>query len=396
MIPMADNLLVAAAQLSAKLESVSGTAETLTAAEVDLKPDIAGFNFTPQIDMVENRPVSDDLGAGVAYPSGFKGSIAFSVGLKCGGVVGTDPAISRYLKACGFKFQTVLTTSCGAPSPGSFAAGDTYSATGGKTGIIEQAYTGAGTLRYIVTAGGALANNDVVTCGANSATCTATQATYAVKASPRSSAFETITIQRGVKNYDGTSAKDYLCKLRGAMGTGTIQADANGFLKFSGEFQGVISSLGDGSLFTGCTYEATLPPKFQNATFQIGGVTLIPDSVSIDLGNEVVLDPDPTTGGGTSGYLKARITQRNPKITVAPLRVPTTTFDDLGKLQSGATVAFQMILGTTPNLIEIKAPICQIRDLTLGERSGLETSSMTLACLTDDALPDNDLAIYFR
>ena len=393
---MADHLLIAAAQLAAKLETTSGTAETLTATEVALKPDISGFTYSPNTEMIDLPQVGEDLGASISYPSGYKGSLAFGVGFKTAGAVGTEPAIGRYLEACGFKLQTVLTTTAGAPSPSGFAAGETYSATGGKTGIIDQAYTGAGTLRYIVTSGGALANTNVVTCGSNTATCSATQATYAVKASPRSSGFKTMTIQRGVKNYAGTSAKDYLYRLCGAMGNATITADPNGFLRFAGDFQGVEHFQGDGSLFVGPTFEASLPPKFQNSTWQLGGITLVPDTVTIDFGNEVVMDPDPTVGGGANGYLCARVTKRLIKVSTSYLRTPTTTWDDAAKFKAGTTFAWQMICGTTPNMIEFTAPKCQFSDISYGDRSGLETSSISFACVKDDTLADNDFSIYFR
>ena len=55
-----------------------------------------------------------------------------------------------------------------------------------------------------------------------------------------------------------------------------------------------------------------------------------------------------------------------------------------------------MICGTTPNMIEFTAPKCQFSDISYGDRSGLETSSISFACVKDDTLADNDFSIYFR
>jgi hypothetical protein len=55
-----------------------------------------------------------------------------------------------------------------------------------------------------------------------------------------------------------------------------------------------------------------------------------------------------------------------------------------------------MVCGSANNMIEFAAPRCQITDLSYGDRAGLQTSSVTIACLTDTALADSDFAIYFR
>lgn len=395
---MADHFLTETQQLAAKIEAVAGTAETLTSAEVKLRPFKSDLPFTPDYPRFGNDEVSDDLAAAADFVSGAKGTIPVGVILKSGGVLGTEPAISPYLKACGMKMQTVHTITIGSIAGGdsAFAAGETYSATGGKTGIIEYPASGAGSLRYIVLSGGALAAADVVTANGDSATTSGADATYGLKYTPTSTAQPTMTIQRADKNDQATASQDFLYRLRGAMGNCTITWTALDALRFAGEFQGVLDLAGAGSFFTGMTYEAGTPPKFVNAVVQIDGVDVCPDAITFDAGNTIEVDPAPTTAcGGTSGFKQARIASREPTLAITPFRLIPSVLDDLGKLQSGATFAVKITTGATPQLVEFLAPKAQLRAWSAGDRAGRRTAALTLH-LTRADLTDEDYAIYFR
>lgn len=394
---MADYFRTLIQQLSGKLEDNAGVAETLTAAECKLKPFQSEFSYAPDRQRFTNDQVAEDLGDAPDFTAGAKGGIEVGLALQTSGVLGTEPAIGRYLEACGMRSEIVHAITIGAPSGGAaaFAAGDVYSATGGKAGVVEYPIAAGGTLRYVVTSGGALASGDVVTVGSVSATTSSADALYAVKYRPRSFAQKTITIQRGIKNSEGTSSQDYLFRLKGAMGDGSIELTALDVPRFKGSYQGVIALEGAGSLFTGVAYEAASPPTFQNGTVQINGAAVRPDAVSFAFGNSVEMDPDPTTGGGTAGYLAANISGRKPQITITPYRQIVSVLDDLGIHASGAVVPVVIRFGTSPNLIEIVAPKAQIRGWGDGNRAGLQTAQLTLA-LTRDTLADNEYSIYFR
>jgi hypothetical protein len=373
---MVDHFLSDTQQLAAKIEGTAGTAETLTAAEVKLRPFKSDPPFTPDYPRFGNDEVSDDLAAAPDFVSGAKGTIPVGCILKSGGALGTEPAISPYLLACAMKLQTVRTITIGSISGGNsaFAAGETYSATGGKTGIIEYPASGAGALRYIVSTG----------------------AVYGLKYTPASTAQQTLTIQRADKNDQATSGQDFLYRLRGAMGKCTMTWTPLDAIRFAAEYQGVKDLAGAGSFFTGMTYEAGTPPKFISATVQIDGVDVSPDTITFDCGNTVEVDPAPTTAdGGSSGFKMARVASREPTLSITPFRLIPSVLDDLGKLQSGATFAVKITTGATPQLIEFHAPKAQLRSWSAGDRAGRRTAALTLH-LTRADLTDEDYAIYFR
>ncbi len=394
---MPDNFLEQNQQYAIKLEAASGTAETLTNADVALKPFRSSTGYTRQDPRFTNDEVAEDLGQAADFVGGRLATIPFGFQFKCGGVVGTVPAIGRYLQACGLQEEQVEQITVGSITGGDgiLTAGSTYSATGGKAGVIEADRNGAGVLRYVATTGGSLSNTNVITVGAESCTASSSSTPYAVKYRPKSSALKTATFQRASKNDQGTSSEDQLYRIRGGAGTATITGNALDALRITGEIQGPADFVGAGSFFTGMTYETTIAPKFVNAPVQLNGVALVPSTFSLDLGNVLELDPDPTTSGGTSGYLYTRIARRETKITIDPLRIKTSLFDDYGLLSSGAEFAVSLIIGTTPNLIEIVATKCQIREHSEGVRAGRQTAGLTLY-INRSTLIDQDFNIYFR
>jgi hypothetical protein len=397
---MPDNLTTLVQQLAAEVESTKGTAVTLTASSVGLRP-FSDINYEPQYLAHGNDEVADDIGTAGNFIAGQAARMTFGLNLRTGGVLGGPHAIARYLKGCGLKEQTVKTITVGTQSGGdsAFKAGETYSATGGKTGIIEKDLSGAGTLRYIVSTGGDLVASDVVTANGDSATTSGSTATYGSKYSPRSTGHETLTLQRGVKNSEGTASQDFLYRLRGAMGTFELRADALDVFKCLFEFQGVEDFVGAGSLFTGVTYEGGTPvqlPKLHNATIQINGVTVRPDAFSLALGNQIEMDPDPTaSGGGTAGYDFARILRREPVITMTPYRLIPSVLDDLGLHKAGTTFPVTIIAGTTPYLFEFVALKAQISQSSLGTRAGRETNQLSMVCTRQD-IADEEFALYLR
>jgi len=394
---MADHFLTMDQQLAAKVEVTAGTFETLAAADVLLRHFRSDTIFTPDYPRFDNDEVAEDIAAAPDFVSGARGGISVGVIVKTAGVVGTVPAIDRFLQGCGMKQQIVNFISVGVQAGGDsqFLAGETYTATGAKAGIIEFDRAGAGVLRYIPVTGGALANLDVIVANGDSATASGSSALYGVKYTPTSTATKTLSIQRAEKNDAATSAHDYLYIIKGAMGKCTITWTPLDVIRFAAEYSGVQHTCADGSFFTGYTYETGTPPKFINAVCQLNGVDIEPAEIVFDCGNTVDVDPAPTTLGGTSGFLRARIAKREPTITVAPFRLKTATLDELGILKSGATSVFTLTLGTTPQIIEFTAPKCQIRGWTAGERSGLRTAQLTLH-LTRDVLTDNDYSIMMR
>lgn len=394
---MADHYLILTQQLAAALEAVPGTAETLAAANVKLRPFRADSPFTPDFPRFGNDEVAEDEAQAPDFVAGAKGGMQIGLNVKTSGVVGTEPAIGIFLEACGAKKQIVNAITIGAPAGGDnqFLAGETYSATGGKTGIIEATITGAGTLRYIPVVGGALAAADVVTVGTDAATASGTNALYAVKYTPTSTGKKTLTMQRIMKNDQATADQDYIYRLKGAMGNAQITWTPLDAIRAAFDFQGVVALMGAGAFLTPVTYESGTEPKFINATCQLNAVNIQPADIVFDFGNAVEMEPEPTTIGGTAGFLQGRIAGRNPTISVAPFRLKVAELDDLATHLAGTTWPFILRTGTSPQMVEFVAPNCQIRGWSHGERAGLQTAQLTLH-IVRDLLTDNDWALYFR
>lgn len=398
---MADYFLPRSQQIAAAIESVSGTAETLDAGDVRLKPFQSDAPFTPEYERFANDEVSPDIGEAPDFTGGWKARIAAGFNLQTGGLSGgviQQPAIGIYLRACGMKEQIVRTITVGSISPGgSFAEGATFSATGGKTGIIEATRTGAGTLRYISTAGDPIASADVVTVGADSATATGTAAIYAYKYTPSGVTQESLTIQRGILNSEGTASHDSIFRLRGAMGNAVLTFTPSDVVRFAGNFLGVDDEATEDALLAGYTYETENRPRFRNATIQLNGVDVKVNTVTFDTGNDLQMDPDPSTDGGDAGYLAAYIAKRTPTIAVAPLRTVASVLDDIGIHRDGTEVAFQLLLNaeSAGTIVELVVPKVQVRTWGIEDRGGKQASPMTLN-VTRAALTDLDYAIYFR
>lgn len=393
-----DHFLRGRQQVAAAVETNPGTAETLVAADCKIQPFRSDTPFDPEYERFANDQCADDLAAAADFVGGKKGTINFGTVIQTSGVVGTAPAIGRYIRGCGAKEDTVKSITIGAPSGGDdeLTEGEIYSATGSKTGIIEQTISGAGTLRYIVLTGGELADTDVVTAGGDSATCSGSSSDYATRYTPDSDDMDTLTLLRALKNDQGTSAQDYIYRLRGAMGRFTITAQPHDILRFNGAYQGVVDLAGVGSFLSGVSYESVAyQPKFINATVQGDAVALPIADFTFDCGSRVEMDPDPTTIGGAEGYDFARIADREPTLQIAPKRMKPGTFDDLGKLGSASTFAIVITIGTTPGIFELIIPKAQIREWGSGERAGRETAEMTLHATRADAT-DTDWKMYFR
>lgn len=101
-------LIEAKTQIAAKVESVEGTAETLSASDAFLA---ANVKFTPNLAMGERKNVSASLSPWAPIPGVRSAKLEFDVELKGSGTQGTAPALGKLLKACGFGEDVVVSKS---------------------------------------------------------------------------------------------------------------------------------------------------------------------------------------------------------------------------------------------------------------------------------------------
>ena len=384
-------------QLAGALETTPGTIiDPITEAHVKLKPLSDGFSYESTPMRFENQEVADDIGASADVVTAVQGTMSIPLTLKNSGVAGTAPAVGIYLQACGLKEEQVREVAYDNLAV-AFVYGETF-VSGGTEGIVDKAISaGTGTLRYILTTGDPLEDADSVV-GDIAGRCDANGDTAALgwKYSPTTTDQKTITLQRGVANTDATPSKDWIQVLKGAMGTFTIDAEALNAARINFSFQGCEASAGLGAVETGMTFESVATadlPKFINATVTVNDITVRPTSVSFDMGNEIILEPDPSSSGGTDGYDFARVSARAPQITLDPRTIDL--LDDHALLRSGDVIAFDLKFGGVGQTIQIITTSAQVRDVSFGDRSGFQTSDKTLAITRHATLTDEDFRIYF-
>ncbi|MFH2098173.1 MAG: phage tail tube protein, partial [Pseudomonadota bacterium] len=159
-------LITKKAQIAAKVESVEGTAETLTATEAILA---GGWEFDPEIEMQERPAVSASLSSFAKVAGGRKVKISFKTELKGSGAAGTAPEVSALLQACGLS-ETISAGVSVAYAPasssipsitiGAYCDGKRYLAAGCRGNVkLDAKAGGLGELSFEFT-GTAMADSD--------------------------------------------------------------------------------------------------------------------------------------------------------------------------------------------------------------------------------------------
>lgn len=103
-------------------------------------------------------------------------------------------------------------------------------------------------------------------------------------------------------------------QLHGCMGTFSIQFEAGRVPRIQWTFTGVYTKPSDVAILDP-TYETTNPIRFVSSALAIGSYTPKIQSMSLDIGNQVVLREDSRS---TTGFSYAVVTDRRPTLTLNP------------------------------------------------------------------------------
>ncbi len=101
-------ILLNRAQVAAKIETVEGTAETLSASDAFL---VFTPKADPEVERYKRDPVRANLGQLESLPGARSAKLTFTVELAGSGTAGTAPAWGKLLKACGCSETVVANTS---------------------------------------------------------------------------------------------------------------------------------------------------------------------------------------------------------------------------------------------------------------------------------------------
>jgi hypothetical protein len=289
------------------------------------------------------------------------------------------------INSSGAKAYGMSRIAIGAITSGPYQHGETVTGyiSGGTARVVVPAATGDGFL-YFEPLTGKLQTGETLTGGTSGATCTSSSGPvvrgYYVQ--PISTCQNVATIEYQEDGY-AWSARD-------AMGnmTGTFDANKQGFLEWA--FQGPRLTNGDKALTSGVTRGNEDPPVMKNAGLTLGG-TFEPvfSTVGFDMGNALALRINGNAADDT-GIEGARITGRDPKITITLEHELASVFDFFSKLDAGTKTALEFHIGSS----ETKrfwyfADELEFDALPLGDSDGIRTLDLAASC-TGDATSSGD------
>lgn len=232
----------------------------------------------------------------------------------------------------------------GAVTSGPFKHGETITGgTSSATGRIVLPTKNGDAAIYFEVLTGKFVTAETITGGTSGASCTSSSGPvvngYSIK--PISDCFEVATVEYQEDGY-AWSLRSGACNITGEFGS-----NAPGFFDFA--FNGPKLLNGDKALTTGIVRGTEDPPILKTANLKLNATTddfePVFTSVNLDLGNNVVLRENGNASDDT-GYETARVTAREPKVTISMEHESTTVFDFFAKLDSGEKVSLEFHVGT--------------------------------------------------
>lgn len=181
--------------------------------------------------------------------------------------------------------------------------------------------------------------------------------------------------------------------LRGAVGTVKLVFETGKPAMLEWAFTGAWGGVTDAAILAP-TYPTILPIRFANTSLTYGSWAPCVQSISFDLGNEVVLR-ECQTASDASGYAGAIVTGRKVTGSVNPEASLVASHDTYGKWLSSNEAAMTVVLADAADTITIAAPKAQLINVQEGDRSGIQTDEITFQCNRSAAAGDDEFTIEF-
>ena len=362
---MATPLLTRQIQVLAETETVSGTAETLVAADLVGRISEATVS-NPTQPMTPREVARSSLTPLAALPA--EKSIEFSIRAEINtpDLITTGLEYIDLFKSCGSSLSICKRQAIGSVTSGPYQMGETITDATGYQGIcIAPVADGDGYMYYdLVTV--ELSQSEVYTGSTSGATATATadaEEAWGYTCTPISDSQETVTIRRENDGWQETG--------KGGMGTFTITAEASkpGYIEFT--MSAVKHSYGDQAMTSGVEYDTEAPPILQDAELMIGTASVVFNSVSFDAGNNVVPRPD---GNAANGLITYYISGRESKMTINMEQTLAADLDVYSIWENGTTREVKFRIGdTSGKMIYINGRYAQINNITKADTDGRAT-----------------------
>jgi hypothetical protein len=286
-------------------------------------------------------------------------------------------AWSLIASGCGYRALSCITI--GAITGNKFVRGDIITGTtSGATGrVLKPVLNGELKIHFDIISG-TFVSGEVLTGSISGATTTSALAPtvkgFAVK--PFSGCHEVATVDFENDGFHWGS--------RSAMANMSFEAAANKAMFLDFAFEGPKEDIGDKTM-TVTIKETEAPPIVKNSQLKLDAFEPVFSGINFDMGNNIV-QRENGNATGDSGIEGAKLTSREPKITLSCEHELAATFDFFDKLDQGTKVALQMSVGTVlDKLVWFFADSLEFAALPVGEKDGITSLEVEAMCTgTDD------------
>ena len=162
-----------------------------------------------------------------------------------------------------------------------------------------------------------------------------------------------------------------LHKLKGCVGTKTIEADAGGLLYQVFEMMALWAEPTDVAVPTSWTPNTTTPLSFKNVTATLDGYAIVLRSLSLKLNNVTHERGDANAADGIAGF---EVVDRNPEGEIVIEALTLATKGYWAKMAADTLVTLSVVLGDTAgNIWTFTCENVKLRQLPYSEEDGIYT-----------------------
>jgi hypothetical protein len=203
----------------------------------------------------------------------------------------------------------------------------------------------------------------------------------------------TLTIEVCIGAFGSGSSEAVVFKAKGCVGNVQFEGKVGQPLLAKFTFMGVYNGVVDSTIEVP-TAETGIPGIFQGVSFTWGGTARICSTISLDLGNQLVMRE---SVNATAGLLHGVITDRRPTGSIDPDLELVATEDFYGAMNSNTSKAlsFAVATGGSSRTQTFAASDCRITNVSDSNRNGIQTAGLSfeLVDTSDSSTPDQDLTI---
>jgi len=145
---------------------------------------------------------------------------------------------------------------------------------------------------------------------------------------------------------------------------------------FEFSLNGPKSDYGDQALTPSIDFDEEEPPILQNAGLTLGAFAPVFRSINIDLGNNIALREN-GNAAGDSGFETARLTSREPTLTIVLEHEDEADYDFFGAFDANTKIPIGFHVGNTPGkMFHHYSANSQMMEIGMEENEGIRNLSL--------------------